>query len=100
MSLKNINAALAVAVQGCGIAYPVAWEGKTFVKPAAAPWMAVWLMPAYQDALQTVDKHGGIMQIDINHPLNSGLPVMLADTDILAAYFNYFIVGDNLFCGL
>lgn len=87
MSLKAINAALATAVQGCGLLYPVAWEGKTFTPPSAAPWLAVWLLPAYTDALQTIDKHGGLLQVDINHPLNAGAPKLLQDVDTLLRYF-------------
>lgn len=86
MSLKAINGTLAASVQGCGLAYPVAWEGKTFTPPSNAPWLAVWLLPAYTDSMQTVDKHGGILQIDINHPLNAGAPKLLQDVDTLLAH--------------
>lgn len=87
MSLKAINGTLSTAVQGCGLAYPVAWEGKTFTPPSSTPWLAVWLLPAYTDALQTIDKHGGILQIDVNHPLNAGAPKLLQDADTLLRYF-------------
>lgn len=87
MSLKAINGTLAAAVQGCGLAYPVAWEGKTFTPPANAPWLAVWLLPAFTDAMQTIDKHGGILQVDVNHPLNAGAPKLLQDVDTLLAWF-------------
>lgn len=98
MSLKAINGALATAVQGCGLAYPVAWEGKTFTPPANAPWLAVWLLPAYTDALETIDKHGGILQVDISHPLNAGAPRVLEDVDKLLRYFasgKRFSTGDQ-----
>lgn len=98
MSLKAINAALATAVQGCGLLYPIAWEGKTFTPPSAAPWIAVWLLPAFTDAMQTIDKHGGILQVDVNHPLNAGAPAVMADVDKLLAYFKAgrrFITGSQ-----
>lgn len=87
MSLRDINGALSAAVQGCGLAYPVAWEGRTFSPPSNTPWLAVWLLPAYTDALQTVDKHGGLLQVDINHPLNAGAPKLLQDADMLLRHF-------------
>jgi hypothetical protein len=98
MSLKASNGALAAAVQGCGLAYPVAWEGKTFTPPANAPWLAVWLLPAFTDAMQTIDKHGGILQVDVSHPLNAGAPAVLADVDKLLRYFaagKRFITGSQ-----
>lgn len=98
MSLKAINGTLSLAVSAAGLAYPVAWEGKTFTPPSNAPWLAVWLLPAYTDALQTIDKHGGILQVDISHPLNAGAPRVLEDVDKLLRYFaagKRFITGSQ-----
>lgn len=98
MSLKAINGTLSLAVSAAGLLYPIAWEGKTFTPPSNAPWLAAWLLPAYTDALQTVDKHGGILQIDVNHPLNAGAPRVLEDVDKLLRYFasgKRFSTGDQ-----
>lgn len=86
MTLQSINAALAGAVDALPLAYPVAWEGRDF-DPPAGPWLAMTLLSADLDGAQTVDRAGGILQIDIHHPLNAGAPKMLADADTVARHF-------------
>ena len=86
MSVTDINAALAGAVDALPLAYPVAWEGRDFTPPAG-PWLAMFLLSADLDGAQTVDRAGGLLQIDINHPLNAGAPKLLADADVVARHF-------------
>jgi hypothetical protein len=92
MSEFKINAALVRAWQGTGIAYPTAYEGKAFDPPADAPWVALYGLPA-STAPAGIGIHApiervGILQIDINHPLDAGAPVMLMDADVVSTRFD------------
>lgn len=86
MTVTAINAALAAGVQSLTLGYPVAWEGKTFTPPAG-PWLAMHLLSADLDGAQSVDRAGGLLQIDISHPLNAGAPKLLADAGTITQHF-------------
>lgn len=92
MSEFAINAALVRAWQGVGVAYPTAYEGKSFDPPSDAPWVALYQLPAgiapAAIGIHAPLEHVGILQIDLNHPLDSGAPVMLKDADSVAAVFS------------
>lgn len=89
--MKSLNGALSAAVMSMVTSnftgYTVAYEGKTFTKPANAAWLAMFVLPATMDALQTTERLGGILQIDINHPLNAGSPALFGDADKVLEHF-------------
>lgn len=73
-----------------GLAYAV--ENSPFNKPTdQSPWAAVHLLPN-QPSVATLgdegqDAHDGIMQIDLNYPLNTGEAAVTAKADELTDFF-------------
>ena len=69
-----------------------AYENAAFTKPAAAvPWAAVFIIPN-QPAPESagsggMDGHTGIMQVDLNYPVNAGSGAIVAKADSVAQYF-------------
>lgn len=91
MSEFAINAALVRAWQAGGIAFPTAYEGKSFNPPDDAPWAALYMLPAGA-APAAIGLHApiervGILQIDLNYPLDTGAPVILKDADTVSSRF-------------
>jgi hypothetical protein len=91
MSEFKINAALVRAWQGAGFAYPTQFEGKAFDPPQEAPWAALFVLPASNApaglGVHAPLEHVGILQIDLNYPLDTGAPDMLKDADTASAAF-------------
>lgn len=73
-----------VAIEGV-LPYPIKYEGKLFKPPPDTPWIETKHIPTTTEPLQTVEKLGGILQIDINHPLDVGAPKLLEDADKVKA---------------
>lgn len=82
--MQDLNSAFMNAVSGI-LPYEVKYEGKLFTPPSDKPWMELKHIPTTNQPLQTVEKQGGILQIDINHPLDTGAPKILADADKVKA---------------
>jgi len=91
MAEFEINAALVRAWQGAGLAYPTAYEGKSFTPEQGKSWAALYMLPAGTTpaaiGAQAPLEHVGILQIDLNHPLDTGAPVMLKAADAAAKVF-------------
>lgn len=91
MAEFEINAALVRAWQDTGLAYPTAYEGKAFAPEQGKPWASVYLLPAgtvpAAIGAQAPLEHVGILQIDLNYPLDTGAPVMLKAADTAAKHF-------------
>lgn len=88
----DVQATLMDAWSGGSLAYPVAYEGRDFTPPDNAPWIALHTMPV---SVRTAAigiaaplEHVGLLQIDLNYPLNTGTGQPLADADTVAAYFS------------
>lgn len=73
-----------VAIEGI-LPYPIKYEGKLFKPPPDTPWIEIKHIPTTMEPLQTVERLGGILQIDINHPLDTGAPKLLEDADQVKA---------------
>ncbi len=82
--MKDLNSAFMVAIDGI-LPYQIKYEGKLFKPPDNAPWLEVKVIPTTNNPLQTVEKLGGILQLDINHPLDTGSPKILEDADKVKA---------------
>lgn len=82
--MKALNSAFMVAIEGI-LPYPIKYEGKLFKPPPNKPWIEIKHIPTTTEPLQTVEKLGGILQIDINHPLDLGAPKLLEDADKVKA---------------
>lgn len=82
--MKNLNSVFMLAVKDI-LPYPVKYEGKLFSPPVDHPWLEVKVIPSLNNPLQTVERVGGILQIDINHPLDVGSPKILEDADTVKA---------------
>ncbi|KAF1045607.1 phage tail terminator-like protein [Xylophilus sp.] len=91
MAEFEINAALVRAWQGAGLPYPTAYEGKAFTPEQGKPWAALYLLPAGTApagiGIQAPLEHVGILQVDLNQPLDAGAPVMLKDADAVSLRF-------------
>lgn len=98
--MKDLNSALVSATIDI-LPYPVKYEGKLFeIKDPNQPWLEIKHIPVDNNPLQTVEKVTGILQIDINHPLDSGAPVLHSDADAVRAVFKpyaYFKYGNQSF---
>jgi hypothetical protein len=95
MSEININAALitaaAAALSSLSISN-IAYEGRDFTPPAAnTKWAAVFNLPASSPPSSLgeggQDEHLGILQIDLNYPLNGGTQPHLAAADSIGTAF-------------
>ena len=82
--MRDLNSTLMVAIEGI-LPYQVKYEGKLFKPPPSEPWVELKHIPTTNQPLQTVEKLGGILQVDINHPLDTGAPKILADADKVKA---------------
>lgn len=87
----DVQATLMSAWAGVSLAYPVAYEGRDFTPPNGAPWIALHTMPVSVRAaaigVGSPLEHVGLLQIDLNYPLNSGTGTALTDADTVADYF-------------
>lgn len=73
----------------------VQYENKTFVPPSA-PWASFWFLPNIPVIAslgdEGFDEVTGILQIDLNWPLNVGETEPAAKADAIR---NYFLVGSR-----
>jgi len=99
MSEININAALVQGLAAASLGIPTGNEGKDFAgKPGPdAPWAAWFNLPSDTDVASLgvggTDETIGILQVDLNYPLNSGTGPILAAVQKLR---DYFVAGRSL----
>lgn len=99
MSEVKINAALVSGLTAAALGIPTANEGKDFPgKPAVtSPWAAWFNLPASTDVASLGvggnDETVGVLQVDLNYPLNDGTANILAAVQKLR---DYFVAGRRL----
>lgn len=91
MSLTAIRAALVSRYEGAGLNLPTSYQGRKFNQPVGEPWARVGFVPNTPE-VRTLgdageDEATGILQIDLFHPLESGIGGALAMADTLRSVF-------------
>ena len=86
MSMYEVNSVLVNHILEI-TEYPIVWEGKNTTPDYSNPYLEVVSLPSMMDGVQTWDKYGGVYQINIHHPLNTGLPVLYKDADSIVSSF-------------
>lgn len=88
----GLRKALMQGVEDSPLALPYAVENSPFTKPTGqSPWAAVYVL-MNQPSVATLgdegqDAHDGILQIDLNYPLNTGEAAVTAKADELTDFF-------------
>ncbi|QNN97184.1 hypothetical protein P9A51_gp29 [Xanthomonas phage Xp12] len=89
---SGLDMALRQGVKDSPLALPYAVPNAPFDKPSdQSPWASVFIM-GNQPSVATLgnegqDAHDGILQIDLNYPLNTGEAAVTAKADELTDYF-------------
>lgn len=89
---SGLRKALVQGVEDSPLDLPYAAENSPFTKPTdQSPWAAVHIF-MNQPSVATLgaegqDAHDGIMQIDLNYPLNTGEAAVTAKADGLTDFF-------------
>ena len=91
MSLAQIESALIAAYEGAGLGLATAYENRDFDPPNESAWAALYVIPNQPEVITLgnggEDDHSGILQINLNYPLNAGNGAVLAMADAIRDVF-------------
>lgn len=91
MSLNKVQQALVGAAKTSLGATPAAYENEPFTKPSGAKWAQVYFLPNVP-SVETLGAEGqdfvdGIVQIDLNYPVETGTADGRSDFESIRAAF-------------
>lgn len=91
MSISSVRTALVNHYSDGAFGMETAYENRKFTPPDNEEWAALFFIPASSEAdtqgTQGSDRWDGIVQIDLNYPLDSGESSILAKADAIIQQF-------------